>query len=86
MPDPKSPKNAPYIVELKAGSYAWCGCGLSRKQPFCDGSHKGTEYEGMKNVPMVFEIEKDRHAALCGCKKTTKPPFCDGTHMLTGLV
>ena len=28
----------------KDKSYYWCSCGKSAKQPFCDGSHKGTEF------------------------------------------
>ena len=66
----------PYAVELEAGKkYAWCACGKSAKQPFCDGSHKGSEMG-----PMLFEAEKSGTAYLCGCKQTSKQPFCDGTH------
>lgn len=40
----------PFKVELEgAAKPAWiCGCGLSSKQPYCDGSHKNTlrEEEG----------------------------------------
>jgi CDGSH-type Zn-finger protein len=77
---PKSPKNAPYVLELESGSYIWCGCGLSKSQPFCDNSHKGTPYENSKNAALLFKMETGRKVALCGCKHTTKPPFCDGTH------
>ena len=36
---------APIAVEVKAGeNYFWCSCGQSKKQPFCDGSHKGSEF------------------------------------------
>ena len=32
-------------VDIEQGkSYYWCSCGKSSKQPFCDGSHKGTEF------------------------------------------
>ncbi|MBI4829520.1 MAG: CDGSH iron-sulfur domain-containing protein [Nitrospinae bacterium] len=80
MPKPKSPQPAPYIVQLEAGTYIWCGCGLSKNQPFCDNAHKGTEYEGSPRAAMLFELEEDRQVALCGCKRTGHPPFCDGTH------
>ena len=37
--------NRAIAVEVeKDKSYYWCSCGKSSKQPFCDGSHKGTEF------------------------------------------
>jgi CDGSH-type Zn-finger protein len=69
-------QKSPYEIELKAGkSYAWCACGRSEKQPFCDGSHSGT---GL--MPVVWKAEKDETAWLCGCKQTGEKPNCDGTH------
>lgn len=70
-------KKAPMGVELEAGkTYAWCSCGKSEKQPFCDGkAHKGTEFK-----PLKFQVEKDATEYLCGCKQTDNPPYCDGTH------
>ncbi|MCB0565462.1 MAG: CDGSH iron-sulfur domain-containing protein [Phaeodactylibacter sp.] len=66
----------PQAVELEAGKvYAWCACGQSSKQPFCDGSHKGTAF-----VPTVFTAEKSKTAYMCLCKQTGNPGFCDGTH------
>ncbi|MFT4651259.1 MAG: CDGSH-type Zn-finger protein, partial [Flavobacteriales bacterium] len=45
MSEPISPKQAPYATEVIEGeTYYWCSCGQSKKQPFCDGSHKGTEF------------------------------------------
>ena len=41
------------VVEGK--SYFWCTCGKSLKQPFCDGSHKGTEFS-----PFVFKAEQSK--------------------------
>ncbi|MCP5352403.1 MAG: CDGSH iron-sulfur domain-containing protein [Chromatiales bacterium] len=73
---PEMPKKGPYIVDLEGGkTYWWCTCGRSARQPFCDGSHKGTGFE-----PMAFRVEESRKAGLCGCKRTGNPPFCDGTH------
>jgi len=69
-------QKAPYLVEVEAGkSYFWCSCGRSEKQPFCDGSHKGTTF-----TPMKFEAEKNKQLFFCGCKQTGKQPFCDGAH------
>jgi CDGSH-type Zn-finger protein len=83
---PKIAKTEPACVQVEAGkTYAWCTCGLSQKQPFCDGSHKATWYEkdGETIKPYVslrFTAEKDEEFWLCQCKQTKNPPFCDGTH------
>jgi CDGSH-type Zn-finger protein len=62
-------------LELKAGTYTWCSCGRSATQPFCDDSHKGTEF-----TPVTFELTEDRRVSLCLCKRTKTPGICDGTH------
>lgn len=73
---PKIAQKAPYIVELEEGkNYAWCACGLSENQPFCDGSHSGTDF-----APIVWKAETTKKAYLCGCKHSKKGQFCDGTH------
>jgi CDGSH-type Zn-finger protein len=69
------PKNIPFSVTLHPGTYYWCSCGKSAKEPFCDGAHKGTGKE-----PVEFVIEKTEQVALCACQRTKNPPFCDGTH------
>ncbi len=66
----------PVRVTLEAGeTYAWCSCGKSKKQPFCDGSHSATPYK-----PVVFKQEVNEEAHLCLCKRSGKTPLCDGTH------
>ncbi len=75
MTKPKIAQKEPFVVDLEPGTYAWCACGLSKNQPFCDGSHVETDI-----TPEVFEIEEEQTVALCGCKQSGNKPFCDGTH------
>jgi len=73
---PHSTEANPFEVELEEGQkYFFCTCGLSQKQPFCDGAHKGS---GLKSL--CFTAESTGKAWLCGCKQTKTPPFCDGSH------
>lgn len=76
MPQPKVPQKAPYEHAVQPGRpYAWCACGLSKRQPFCDGSHTGTGIP-----PVVCTVEKEATVWFCGCKHTKSPPYCDGSH------
>lgn len=66
----------PTVVELEAGKqYAFCVCGHSQTQPFCDGSHKGTSFK-----PHLFTAESSEEKWLCMCKHSKNAPYCDGTH------
>ncbi|MFM7273898.1 MAG: CDGSH iron-sulfur domain-containing protein [Gammaproteobacteria bacterium] len=76
MSDPVRAGSAPIPVEVEAGkSYWWCTCGKSAKQPFCDGSHKGSDF-----VPMKYDAPESRKAYFCTCKATANKPLCDGSH------
>ena len=75
MTQPLTPQKSPYAVELAPGDYWWCACGRSSRQPFCDGSHKGSGIE-----PVKFSVTEAQRVWLCGCKRTTGRPFCDGSH------
>lgn len=69
-------QKSPYKVDVEAGkSYYWCACGKSQKQPFCDGSHKGSEF-----APVKFDALESKAVFFCGCKHSSKAPLCDGTH------
>lgn len=73
---PQIAQKAPYAVDVEAGkTYFWCSCGQSARQPFCDGSHKGSEF-----APVKHTAEKDGKAFFCGCKQSGKGELCDGTH------
>jgi CDGSH-type Zn-finger protein len=66
----------PVRVAVEAGkTYWWCSCGRSARQPFCDGSHRGSEYR-----PLAFTAERDEVVAFCRCKRTRQAPRCDGSH------
>ena len=75
MADPVIAQKEPYEVELEPGTYWWCACGRSKDQPFCDGSHAGTDI-----TPVEFKVEKKQTYWLCGCKASKDQPHCDGAH------
>jgi len=76
MSQGKSTQNEPYKVEVEAGeSYFWCACGMSNNQPFCDGSHKGSEF-----TPFKYVAETSKTVPFCGCRTSGNAPLCDGSH------
>jgi CDGSH iron-sulfur domain-containing protein 3 len=75
MSEPTIFQKKPIVKEMEPGTYYWCACGLSKNQPFCDGSHKTTDI-----TPMATTIEEKKTVAWCACKHSKNKPFCDGTH------
>ncbi len=76
MTDAVIAQKEPYPVDVEAGKeYYWCACGRSAKQPFCDGSHKGTGFS-----PLRFTADESKTIYFCGCKHSGRKPFCDGSH------
>lgn len=66
----------PIAVEVEEGnSYFWCVCGKSANQPYCDGSHAGTNFR-----PLMWVAEANETKYFCVCKQTDSRPFCDGSH------
>jgi CDGSH-type Zn-finger protein len=76
MAEPKIARYGAYQIGVEEGkTYFWCSCGMSQKQPFCDGSHKGSAFKSFR-----FTAPKTQVMFLCGCKHTKSSPICDGSH------
>ena len=74
MKRPACPQNGPYVVVVEQGrEYLWCSCGLSKLQPWRDGSHKGSSYE-----PIAFTAPLSAEFHMCGCKRSNNKPYCFG--------
>lgn len=78
MDKPIMKAKKPIKVEVEEGKhYAWCACGRTKREVFCDGSHK--KLDGLN--PVIFKAKKTGEVKLCQCKLTKTPPYCDGSHM-----
>lgn len=77
MSEPKTASREPYLKKVEPGTVAWCGCGHSKDQPFCDGAH---EHADTDIEPVIVKFNEACTKAFCGCKRTQTPPYCDGTH------
>ena len=75
MAEPEIAQKMPYVQKTEPGTYDWCQCGRSQQQPFCDGSHAGSEFS-----PVEVTITEEKNVAWCGCKRSANGAFCDGTH------
>jgi len=75
MSGPRIAQRAPYVLQCQPDTYAWCACGRSKNQPYCDGSHAGSPF-----VPRFERLMEARTVAWCGCKHSNTKPFCDGSH------
>ncbi|HEY6334704.1 MAG TPA: CDGSH iron-sulfur domain-containing protein [Alphaproteobacteria bacterium] len=76
MAEPAIAQKGPFMIQVDLGKdYWWCACGRSKSQPFCDGSHKGSEF-----APRKWTATESKAAYFCGCKHSAHAPFCDGTH------
>lgn len=75
MSEPECPQKKPYVIDEEPGTKAWCSCGKSQNQPYCDGAHAGTEFR-----PEIVQITEKGPVAWCGCKKSAQGARCDGSH------
>jgi CDGSH-type Zn-finger protein len=76
MAEPTVGGTAPIAIDVQAGrSYFWCSCGKSKRQPFCDGAHKGSEF-----APVEYKATESTKVWFCACKRSGKGVLCDGSH------
>lgn len=77
MSEPVIAQKSPFAVEVEVGkSYWWCSCGKSASQPFCDGSHKGSDFS-----PVEYKAGQNGTVYFCGCKHSNDGVLCDGSHV-----
>jgi CDGSH-type Zn-finger protein len=55
----KLDKKEPYLIEIENKKVWVCGCGLSSKKPYCDGSHKLAKDED-DNKLYLYNEQKER--------------------------
>ena len=80
MSEPTIASQTPFAVDVVADQdYWWCQCGLSNKQPFCDGSHQSTDFS-----PVKWTATETKTMYFCGCKRSNQQPLCDGSHNQLG--
>jgi CDGSH-type Zn-finger protein len=76
MTEPVIAAYDPKAVDVEAGkTYHWCACGKSQNQPFCDGSHAGSDF-----APVAYTAAKTCTVYFCMCKHSGRKPLCDGSH------
>ena len=79
----KSADERPIAVEVEAGkNYWWCACGARKKQPFCDGSHKGSSFTPMNGrrtnrSGVLLRLQADRERSRCA---TARKRRCRAVH------
>jgi len=57
----KRTATGPYKVEVGSEAKFVCGCGLSKNQPFCDGTHKTTARTEEGGSLYWYDEQGNRH-------------------------
>ena len=70
-------QNKPFVKPEKPRKVAWCACGQTQNEPYCDGSHSRVN---TGKTPVTVELTEEKTVAWCGCRRSKKKPFCDGSH------
>ncbi|WP_366450390.1 CDGSH iron-sulfur domain-containing protein [Fontimonas thermophila] len=69
-------QTGPWVIDLPAGAYRWCGCGRSRTAPFCE-ARPAAECHTARDFTITGRV---RTVWLCRCGLSAKAPYCDGRH------
>ena len=75
FPPPGRKIKGPYVTQCAPGKYAWCRCEKSKRYPYCDGTHRGSEV-----TPIKVVIDEPKTMVWCACGATNNAPYCDGSH------
>ncbi len=70
-------QKSPIVKKEPPRKVAWCACGESQNQPYCDGSHSA---KNTGKTPIIVDITEEKTVAWCACKQSGNKPYCDGTH------
>ncbi len=57
----KRTATGPYKVDVSAETKFICGCGLSKSQPYCDGTHNKTARTEEAGKLYWYDAEGERH-------------------------
>jgi CDGSH-type Zn-finger protein len=76
----KKTAQAPFELTPQSKTVDICMCGLSKHQPFCDGSHMKTKDEDIKKIYVYGDEGSRKEVCDCGSDKKCDcgSACCDG--------